>query len=77
MFMTLDQILTDARQLSREQAAELLDRLLADTLGTPDPEIEKAWVNETRYRIANIESGNVPGIAGDEVMNELRRLVGR
>jgi hypothetical protein len=77
MSMTLDQIVAEARQLPREQAAELLDRLLADTVGAPDAEIEEAWKTETRRRIAEIESGAEPGVPGDDAMAQLRRIVGR
>jgi Putative addiction module component len=57
MSMTLDQIVAEAQQLPREQAAELLDQLMADAFGAPDAGIEQAWKTETRRRIAEIESG--------------------
>lgn len=77
MSLTLDQIVEEARQLPREQTAELIDRLLAETIGTPDKDIEDAWKVETRRRIAEIESGAEPGISGEQAMAELRRVVGR
>lgn len=77
MSLTLDQIVAEARQLPREQSAELLDRLLAYTVDTPDPEIERAWKVETRHRITEIESGAESGIDGEAAMAELRRIVGR
>jgi len=77
MSLTLDQIVAEARQLPREQSAELLDRLLAETIDTPDAEIERAWKVETRRRITEIESGAESGIDGEAAMAELRRIVGR
>lgn len=77
MSLTLDQIVAEARQLPRDQAAELFDRLLADTVSTPDADVEQAWKDETRRRIAEIESGPEPGVPGDEAMAQLRRIVGR
>ncbi len=77
MALTLDQIVEEARRLPREQSAELIDRLLADTVEAPDPEIEQAWKTETRRRIAEIESGAEPGVPGEQGMAELRRIVGR
>jgi putative addiction module component (TIGR02574 family) len=77
MSLTLDQIVEEARQLPREQSAELIDRLLADAVDTPDAEIEQAWKTETRRRIAEIESGVEPGVPGEQAMAELRRIVGR
>ena len=76
MSLTLDQIVAEARQLPREQAAELFNRLLADTVSMPDAEVEQAWKDETRRRIAEIESGAEPGVSGDEAMARLRRIVG-
>lgn len=75
--MTIDQIVAEARQLSPEQVAELLDRLAAELHGGTDPVIDEAWKTETRRRIAEMESGEDPGIPGEEVMAELRRIVGR
>lgn len=77
MSLTLDQIVAEVRQLPREQSAELLDRLLAETVDVPDTEIEQAWKIETRRRIAEIESGAEPGVPGEEALAELRRVVGR
>jgi hypothetical protein len=77
MSLTLDQIVAEARLLPREQTAELFDRLLAETIDTPDPEIEQAWKIETRRRIAEIENGTEPGVPGEQAMVELRRIVGR
>ncbi len=77
MAMSVEQIVREARQLPQEQAAELFDRLLVETFTQPDPEIESAWRQEIRRRIADIESGREPGVDGDEVMAELRKITGR
>ena len=74
--MTLEQIMTEARQLPREQISDLFDLLLAESFSQPDPHVEQAWRAETRRRVAEIESGAVKGIPGDEVMAELRGIVG-
>ena len=77
MSMTVEQIVSEVRRLPREQAAELFDRLLVETVAKPDPEIDAAWKKEIRQRIAEIESGREVGVDGDEVMAELRQIVGR
>ncbi len=77
MPMSVEQIVSEARRLPREQAAELFDRLLVETVATPDPEIDLAWKQEIRRRIADIESGREDGVDGDKVMAELRQIVGR
>jgi hypothetical protein len=77
MALTVDQLVAEARQLPRDQSAELIDRLLAATLNVPDADIETAWKVETRRRIAEIESGAEPGVPGEQALAELRRIVGR
>jgi putative addiction module component (TIGR02574 family) len=74
--MTPQQIMSEARQLPRAEISELFDLLLAESFAQPDPEIDAAWRVETRRRIAEIESGKVQGIPGEQVMAELRQIVG-
>ena len=76
MPMTTQQIVSEARQLSTEQMNELIDQLLAECFARPDPEIDDVWRTETRRRISEIRSGKVIGIPGDEVMAEVRKIVG-
>jgi putative addiction module component (TIGR02574 family) len=75
--LSLEEIIRQVRHLPRAQAAELFDRLLMETFTAPDAETEAAWKQEIRRRIADIESGREPGVDGDEVMEELRKIVGR
>jgi putative addiction module component (TIGR02574 family) len=74
--MTVQEIFAEARQLPKEQIGELVDRLLDDAVGLGDPEFDAAWRSETRRRIAEIQSGEVAGIPGEEVMAEIRKIVG-
>jgi putative addiction module component (TIGR02574 family) len=74
--MTLPQIVNEARQLPPEQLDELFDLLLTESYAQPDPKTDAAWRSEIRRRIEEIESGKVKGIPGDEVMKELRQIVG-
>ena len=76
MSMTVEQIVAEARQLPRAQKSELFDLLLVESFSQPDPEIDAAWRVETRRRIAEIESGKIQGIPGEQVMAELRQIVG-
>lgn len=73
----LEEIVRAVRQWPREAAAELLDRLLVEAAGAPDAETDTAWRQEIRRRITEIESGAESGVDGDEVMAELRKIVGR
>ena len=74
--MTLKELYAEARQLPREQAAELIDLLLSDTFSEHDPVVEEAWGREVDRRIAEIESGKAKVIPGDQVMAEMRKIVG-
>lgn len=76
MSMTVQQLVSEARLLPREQLNQLFDLLLVESFGQPDPRIDAAWRKETRRRVAEIQSGQVQGIPGDQVMAELRRAVG-
>lgn len=74
-----EQVLEAALKLSREQREELMV-LLADTLeedtleeGTPE-EIEAAWIDEAKRRIASLRSGETTPVAWEDVE---KRLFGR
>jgi putative addiction module component (TIGR02574 family) len=75
MATTVDQIVEEARRLSRDQIAELVDRLTESL--TFEPEIEDAWKKEVRRRVAEIEKGEVKGVPGDEVSAHIRQIIGR
>jgi putative addiction module component (TIGR02574 family) len=76
MAMTLKELYAETRQLPREQAAELMDLMLIDTFGEPDPAVEAAWGREIDRRLAELESGKVQSIPGEQVMAEVRKIVG-
>ncbi|MBI4622584.1 MAG: addiction module protein [Verrucomicrobia bacterium] len=76
MPMTLTEIYAEARQLSPEQSAELIDLLLVDTFNRPDPAVEEAWGKEIDRRLAELESGKVKGIPAGEVIADVRKIVG-
>ena len=75
--MTLEQIVQESSRLPREQLAELVDHLSARLHDDIAPEIEEAWRQETRRRIADIESGKEVGIPGEIVSARIRKIVGR
>ena len=77
MPMTLDQIIEEASHLPREQMAEVVDRLTIALHTDIDPELETAWKQEIRRRLAELESGQVQAIPGDVVSSRIRKIVGR
>lgn len=76
MSMTLEQIVSESRQLPREQLVELVDRLTIELHEEPDPANDAAWAEEVRHRLDEIRSGKVQPIPGEEVMARARKLVG-
>ena len=77
MPMTLDQIVEEASHPPREQVAEMVDRLTSALNTGVEPEIESAWKQETRRRLAELENGKVEAIPGDVVSQRIRKIVGR
>lgn len=77
MPLTLDQITEEAIKLSPESRALLADRLV-QSLESEDPdEIQRLWSTEAIRRRDEIRSGQVQPIPGEQVIEEVRRLVGR
>ena len=74
--MTLDQIVEETRHWPPEKVGELVERLSED-LHASDPEIEAAWKQEARRRLAEIENGTVQAVDGEQVSARIRRIVGR
>jgi putative addiction module component (TIGR02574 family) len=75
--MTLDQIVEETRQLSREQVAELMDQLTLSLHQAMEPAVETAWKTEVSRRVEEIRSGKAQGILGEEVSARVRKIVGR
>jgi len=70
------EILEEARALPYGERTELIEQLIADAAKDPDPEIEKAWSDEVLRRLKEIEDGKVQMIPGEQVMAEVRKIVG-
>ena len=77
MPMTLDQIVEEASHLPREQVAEVVDRLTSALHTDVEPEVETAWKQEARRRLAELESGKVQAVPGEVVSSRIRKIVGR
>ncbi len=77
MAMTVDQIIEEARGWPCDQVAELVDCLTLSLHQRIEPEVEEAWRQETRRRVAEIESGQTAGLPGEEVSRRVRQIVGR
>ncbi|MGH8747127.1 MAG: addiction module protein [Burkholderiales bacterium] len=63
-----------ARALPPEDRVRLAEELLA-SVQEPDAEVDAAWAEEIKRRIAEIDSGKAKLIPADEVFAEVRRLL--
>ena len=63
-----------ARALSPEDRVRLAEELLA-SVREPDAEVEAAWDEEIKRRLAEIDSGKAKLIPAEEVFAEVRRLL--
>ena len=75
MTQAVAQILAEVEQLSPPERAELADRLVETLAHNIPPEIERAQLEEIRRRIAQLESGEVMPIPGEQALEQVRRLV--
>ena len=71
---TSEEIFRDAVALPPDVRTELAERLIASLANDVPPEITKAQIAEVRRRIAQVESGEIDLIPGDEVLARVRRL---
>lgn len=70
----VDELSHKARALPPEDRVRLAEELLA-TVQEVDVEVELAWDEEIRRRIAEIDSGSAKLIPAEEVFAEVRRLL--
>ncbi len=64
-------IIEEAKQLPVDDRVAVVDSLLR-TLNVPDPEIDKAWSDVARDRLAELRSGRVKARPGDEVLARIK-----
>ncbi|MEJ1972548.1 MAG: addiction module protein [Lacunisphaera sp.] len=72
----VSEIVAEAKQLPYGERAELVEQLIAANARDIDPKIEKAWGDEALRRLEEMESGKVKMIPGEQVMAEIRKIVG-
>jgi putative addiction module component (TIGR02574 family) len=72
---TSEEIFRDAMALPPDARAELTERLVESLAQDVSPEITEAQLAEVRRRIAQVESGEVELVPGDEALAQARRLV--
>ena len=77
MPMTIDQIATEALQLSVSSRAELAERLVESLDFSEVDEVQRTWAAEAIQRRDDVRSGKVQTIPGEQVLAEVRQMLGR
>lgn len=73
MPMTREELEARARQLPREERARLAETLISSL--DDEAEVERAWDEEIRRRLQELDAGSVETVPGEEVFAELDKLV--
>jgi putative addiction module component (TIGR02574 family) len=68
--MNTKQLIEKVVSLPVEERALVVDSLLR-SLNQPDSEIDKIWVKEAKRRLAELRSGRVEAIQGEEVFGKV------
>jgi hypothetical protein len=72
---TAEKLYQDALALPSETRVALTERLVASLADDVPAEIQRAHIDEVRKRIAQVESGEVELIPGDEALAHVRKLL--
>jgi putative addiction module component (TIGR02574 family) len=76
MHQSVHQLLEQAKNLSAEDRAALIDAL-HDLASPPDRQWEEAWIRECEDRLAALDRGEMQTFDFDEVMAEARARLKR
>ncbi|MBI4325381.1 MAG: addiction module protein [Chloroflexi bacterium] len=77
MSLTLDQLAAEAMHLPTASRVLLAERIV-ESLDLTDPdEMQRIWAAEAVRRRDEVRSGRVQPIPGEQVMAEVRQIVGR
>lgn len=75
MGLPLKQLVSDALELPAHERAQLAHRLiisLDEDIEDDPAEVRRAWEDEIRRRIDEVDAGTVESIPAEEVFSELR-----
>jgi len=72
MARAVSEIEREIRGLERDDQEQLLRALLEELDGPPDPNVERAWLEEAQRRSRELDAGTVDTIPADEVFAKAR-----
>ncbi len=70
--MTMKEIIEEVASLPVEERAMVADSILR-SLNAPDAEIDRKWAQAAQRRLAELRSGQVEPIPGEEVFAKVRK----
>lgn len=65
------EIIEEAESLPVEERAMVVDSLLR-SLNTPDPAVDRQWIDLAKQRLAELRSGKVKSVPGEDVFARVR-----
>jgi len=65
------EIVKEAESLPVEERAMVIDSLLR-TLNPPDPDIDRKWIDTAKRRLAELRSGEVKSVPGEDVFSRVK-----
>lgn len=68
----MKEIIQEAASLPIEERAMVVDSLLK-TLNAPDADMEKEWIKVAKKRLAELRSGSMKAVPGDEVFSKIQQ----
>ena len=68
--MNTKQLIDEAVLLPVEERALVVDTLLR-SLNPPESEVDKTWAQEAQRRLAELRSGRIKGIPGEDVFAQV------
>ena len=74
MSITVEALEAEVLKLAPSERSRLLERLIISL--DADAEVEEAWAREADRREAELDSGAVAAIPGDQMMERLRARLG-
>jgi putative addiction module component (TIGR02574 family) len=68
--MNTEEFISTIKDLPVKERIRIADEI-ARSLNPPDPEVERAWINEVKRRAQQVENGEAEMIPGEQVKREM------
>ena len=67
--MSINEIIDEALALKPQERYMIIEKL-NDSLSVPNPEVEKAWIEETKRRLEAYKNGTLKTVSYEEVFGK-------